>query len=355
MIVPLFSPTQLEQIADDFLHQLQDASHGAKNSLSYIKNIVPPIVPLDEPIQCMVVGGSIFETAIVHNSKEGIHIENLQKSELPSIKSKEIFEEIILSRVEQSISKIGLCFAYPLDPISDNGYLDGIFLRATKEHSFEGLIGERIGSFISEKIKEKMNRDILVSVANDTVCLALAGKTITKDTEGLAGGINGTGTNFAFFTDAKTIVNLESGNFNGFSLSDAGKQIDAESKIQNDHLFEKEVAGGYLSKLFHFYEPNVSLDSSTTISDIAESRKPYAKTAQDILRRSASLLACQIAGIYRYKKRPMTFVMEGSVYIKAYKYQEYVREYLTILGAVQQVAFEKIEHSSIVGASQLVI
>ena len=72
---------------------------------------------------------------------------------------------------------------------------------------------------------------------------------------------------------------------------------------------------------------NPHLASTEELSKIAEKGN---ETAQKLLERSASLIACQIAGIYRYKCRerfqtvPYQFIMEGSLFWQGWKYKAMV-------------------------------
>src|SRR6266568_1821721 len=74
------------------------------------------------------------------------------------------------------------------------GFLDGVLLRNTKEHDFTTLIGEEVGLAIEEEVKKKFNKEIHVSVANDTVCAALSGLNQFEPTT-IASFVAGTGVN----------------------------------------------------------------------------------------------------------------------------------------------------------------
>ena len=157
---------------------------------------------------------------------------------------RKIFLNFIEKALRPDITYLALNFAYPMSPVSRDGYLDGNLIMGTKEHSFEGLVGKNIGETIEKYIFDTLKRKIHVAIANDTVCLLLSGLTQYR-WNGLVGGIVGTGLNFAIFLDEATIVNLEAANFDKFEQSPEGKLIDQASARPNSALFEKETSGGY--------------------------------------------------------------------------------------------------------------
>ena len=144
----------------------------------------------------------------------------------------------------------------------------------------------------------------------------------------IVAGIVGTGTNFAFFLNKNTAVNLESGNSNHFPQSKTKKIIDRSSTNPEEQLFEKEVAGAYL---FRHYQVNQSKKANhfpQSTLDLNHLACQGDRLAQKFFERSSALIASQIAGIYLFKKYylktistdsaqlkpPLTFVMEGSVF-----------------------------------------
>ena len=79
--------------------------------------------------------------------------------------------------------------------------------------------------------------------------------------------------------------------------------------------------------------------------------------AQQLLERSASLVACQIAGIYQFKNQPkLTFVMEGSLFWKAWQYKAMVSDYLAKLDIpTDSLHFTHVKNSSLIGSAQLAL
>ena len=77
--------------------------------------------------------------------------------------------------------------------------------------------------------------------------------------------------------------------------------------------------------------------------------------AQKILQGSAQLSAAMIGGIALYKKKHMTFVIEGTLYWNGWRYEEMVNQYLTQLNLSDSIAIKKVHHHSILGAMRLVM
>lgn len=169
----------------------------------------------------------------------------------------------------------------------------------------------------------------------------------------------GTGINFAIFSDEKTIVNLESGNFDKFPPSPATLEIDAESKQKNRYLFEKEVAGGYLYKHFNYLikQKNINyafLSSTEQLSKPAQENVGEASDlAKELFTHSARLAACAIAGITEFKGHNMNFVMQGSLFWDGYKYKETVENTVKELVPEYEIKFIRIENAGILGAIKL--
>jgi hexokinase len=343
---------EMNGIASEFVSQLEGSKNGKKSSLSFIQNRV---LQSDKngSYQVMVFGGTVFEKAIAHKNNGSYTLSQFHKSQLPILSTKEVFLEFFLSHLDPSINTVAISFAYPLDPIFENNRLDGVLIKQTKDHTFTGLIGQKVGKEIAEYIEKKLGKKIIVTIANDTVCLVLSGQSVAPSDK-VIGGIVGTGVNFGFFSDGKTIINCESGNFDGFTLSGAAHYVDQHSINPGQQLFEKEVAGGYLYKLLAYHTGHEFTSSNEVSLEAAVEGKNQA-AAQTILKHSASLIACQIAGIYWFKKQPkLYFVMEGTLFWEGYRYIEWVQKALSLLNIEKShIEFIKIEKSSLKGAAHL--
>ena len=242
----------LKSITGNFVTELEKAKNGIKTSLPFIRHqlSLKPKVKKGEVFQVLRIGGSIYQNALVKRVHGKIAIVKSTQKPLPIFATQEIFLKFIDKTLNPDVAHLALNFAYPMEPVSRDGYLDGRLVAGIKEHSFTGLVGTLVGETIEKHIKNKYHRTVHAAIANDTVCLLLSGLTQFR-WQGLVGGIIGTGVNFAIFLDEGTIVNLESAEFNKFPQTPEGKLIDKASKLPTSHLFEKEIAGGYLYQHFN--------------------------------------------------------------------------------------------------------
>jgi len=350
----------LQKIFENYVAELKSADRGEKTGFAYIKNSLPKtsLVLDNEKFQVITIGGSILKSALVENNSSGKTILHLKKMKLPFFHEKKILLNFIEENIEKDIKTLSINFAYAIKPIFENGRPDGILLYGDKEHTFDGLVGHKIGKTIEDYFQHEHKREIKVSVANDSVCLLLSGLNGHNSRE-LAAGIVGTGINFAIFSDEKTIVNLESGNFDKFSPSPETLEIDAASKQKGRYLFEKEVAGGYLYKHFNYLikQKNINytfLSSTEQLSKLAQENLGEVSTlAKELLVHSAQLAACALAGITKFKEHNMTFVMQGSLFWEGYNYKETVEKTVKELVPEYEIKFVRIENAGILGAIKL--
>lgn len=351
----------LKNIHQNFEQELVLADQGKKTSLAYIHNTIPeqPLVKNGETFQVMAVGGSMFRNAIMEKKDDKVCIHYEITDKLPVFALKEDFFEFMESHIDPHVSVLALNFAYPVEPVFENGRLDGILLKGSKEHTFLGLINKKVGYELEQYMLQKRNQKITVSVANDTVCLILSGLNRTT-WDHLAAGIVGTGLNFAIFLDKNTVVNLEAGGFANFPQTETGKAIDEKSNMKGQGLFEKEVSGGYLYK--HFNElvaqkklHHAPITDTTELSILAAKNIPdVSPVAYETLERSAAFVATQIAGIASFKKQPLTFIMQGSLFWKGHDYKELVKKYVHELIPDYEINFIDGDDSDVLGAAKLV-
>jgi len=361
----VYSTSQLRKIRDDFFSELVEASQGKKSSIAFIKNLLPtkPIITQDQIFQTMVIGGRIFEKALFAKNKNKTILLESKKANLPFFQDKQMFFAFVAKHLNQTVNYLVVNFAYGLKQvIREDGLIDGIKLASGgKGQKFSGLTGQLVGKEIERYILAKNNRTIKVCLANDSICLLLSGLD-KNDHIKTAAGIVGAGTNFSFFLDQKTAVNLESGNFNKFPQTKTTKKIDQNSTNPGRHLFEKEVSGAYLHQHYNLLtnnskNENKEAESTEKLSFLANCGDVL---AQKIFERSASLIACQIAGIYQFKNLKfqvsnLKFIMEGSVFWKSWHYTQLVNSYLKKLGVEKnKTEFVKVPNSSLIGAAKLI-
>ncbi len=351
----------LSEIKNNFLSELEKANSGEKTSLPFIIHEIPEfsLVKDGEVFQVIIIGGTNGVIAEVKKNGKSCEIITQKSITLPILANKEDFLLLIDQHLSPNVSVLALNFAFAISPVFENGKLDGKLLVGAKGHAFRGLVGENIGLAVEKSILEKRNQKILVSVANDTVCLLLSGLEKNEPSK-LAAGVVGSGMNFAVFLDSQKLVNLESANFNKFTLSPEVVEIDAESSSPGTYLYEKAVAGVYLYKQFnillrhnHISHPAVS--STEEMNTLAkENTTEVGHLARKLIMQSAHLVSCQVAAIMEFKKTDMTFVIEGSLFWKGYEYQKTVEEILKTL-INYKADFVEVENSGIIGAAHLVM
>lgn len=355
--------TALSQISDNVANELRDAEVGRKTSFAFIIHELPdaPIVKPDEVIQVLVFGGSIHLNALLKMKHDGTF--QLLKRESKSQHRYDTAEEflaVVDEDIDPSVRVIAMNLAYPMTPVFENGRLDGALIQGTKENTFAGLEGKKIGKAIEERVKKKTGRTVIVSIANDTACLLLSGLTEVSQHREIAAGIVGTGLNFAIFLNKNHLVNLEAANFDKFPQSTEGRLLDAASAKPGQARLEKEVSGAYLHEHFNIilnregiaFPPLTSTYEMNQLLENPESE--VTPIARALFTRSAGFASTIIAGITKYKQKDMDFVMEGSVFWNASGYRRMVKENLLKLAPEYNIKFIKIEDSPIFGAAKLV-
>lgn len=358
--------TELKTIQENFTKELHLANSGTKTSLPFILHQLPekPLVQDGEEFFVLVIGGSIYQSAVCRKEKGQTIIIKKESGTNPPFKSNIDFLEFCETHIPQNTRYVSLNFAYPMAPVFRNGnILDGRLTGGSKEYTFDGLVGKVVGEEVEKNILEKRNQKVIVSVANDTVCELLSGLSNVNKPEYLACGIVGTGINFAFFLNKTLAVNLEAANFDKFTLSEYAKKIDETSVAPGTALFEKETSGAYLYQHFNLFtkekgidltiETTKDLDEYSKKCDIGEDGETC-KFASELLDRSAALIAAQVAGITMYRDTDMNFIMAGSLFWKAINYKDTVQRYVKKLIPQHTVTFILVESCEIYGAAKLI-
>jgi len=352
---------ELKFIKQSFILELEKSIAGQKTSFPFIRHTLAsnPIVKENETFQVIVIGGSFYQKALMKKIGGNIRMISHMEGPQPQFLHKKVLFEFLEKHIDPHVKVIALNFAYPLHPATCQGKLDGTLVNGSKENSFDGLVGRVVGESIEEYFQQKHTRSLYVSCANDTICLLLSGLMYHPWNQ-LSAGVVGTGLNFALFPDEHTVVNLESAEFDKFERSEAGKIIDESSVSPGSALMEKEVSGAYLYHHFNIEAKKRGLlfdkiTSTKSIDDYAKSEdEQIARLAKEILQHSASYVAIQVAGILDFCKRDLTFIMQGSLFWKGYKYRETVENTVLKLSPKYKAIFEKIERSDLYGAAKLV-
>lgn len=351
----------LQQIADNFYSELKKSAAGEQTSLPFIINELPasPLVEEGETFQVMGMGGTIFRSALVTRTPDGLKVRNTLERSHPIFATKEILLEFIAENLHPKTTKLAINFAQALEPVFEDGKLDGKLAGHAKEHNFEGLMGKKVCAELQKYVKETRGRDLEASIANDTICLMLSGLT-QFPAENLAAGIVGTGMNFAIFLDATHAVNLEAACFDKFPINVELKTIDNDSEKPGFHPFEKEVSGAYLHEhfniqLFHKKIKYPFITSTQELDSVIRQEIPgVSEIALDVMHTSAQEVAAIIAAIVKFYNKDVTFVMQGSLFWKGYDYKETVDKTLKQLIPEHKVSFVFIENADYLGAAKLI-
>lgn len=349
-------------ITQSVLEELKKSKAGEPTSYPYIPHQFSsaPIVKDGEIFQVLVIGGSVYKSALVRKDGEDLIVLSQDQCQQPQFDTEQIFLDFVLEKIDPTVRVIGMNFAYALKPIFERGRLDGLMVGGNmKDNNFTGLENKAVGEEIEKYLKAKRKQNVIVSAANDTICLLLSGLT-QYSWDQVAAGIVGTGMNFALFQDSQTMINLESAHFDKFELSPEAVIVDNASTNKGRALLEKEIAGAYLYKLFNegIKRRHIHYETLTTteqIDEIAEKDTGEAgKLANELLERSAYLSAAQISGITKFLGHDTAFVMEGSLFWKGYLYRERVTRMVRKIIPKYNVSYINIPDSGIFGGAKLV-
>ncbi len=351
----------LQSIKYRFIQELTSGKQSQKTCLPFIRHQLSEhsITCVDELFQVMVVGGSFYQKALMKKTNKGIEMISHQEGSQPPFLSEQALMDFLSEHIDPQVKTVALNFAYPMTPINRDGRLDGRLVSGSKENTFEGLVGQMVGERIEYFFEKNLNRQIMVSAANDTICLLLSGL-MNQSWNNLAAGIVGTGLNFALFLDEFTTINLEAAEFDKFEQSEAGKIIDKASVAPGSALIEKEVSGAYLYHHFNIAAEklNFAIDKITSTKEIDDYAKnenhELSELAQNTLHHSAAFTAILIAGILEFCDRDLTFIMQGSLFWKGYRYKETVDEIVKKLAPNHHASYKQIKHSDLYGAAKLV-
>ncbi|MBI2011884.1 hypothetical protein HYS91_03900 [Candidatus Daviesbacteria bacterium] len=348
----------LKDVASNFCKELQESERGIKTSLPFIIHQLPrfSLIKNQEIFQMISIGGSISQNALLRRENGRLMVLNKFTQEQPVFNTQKDLFNFLLDSLDPNITKLALNFAYPLNPVFENNKLDGILLSGSKENSFEGLINKKICQQLEKFILNKLNKEILITAANDTICLLLSG--LTKfNYENLVGGVLGTGVNFAIFLGKERAVNLEVRNFDKFPISKEAKIVDKHSNHPGIGLFEKNVSGAYLYQLFNVGAKQNKIEeiNSTKEMDLIIKKKKGQESllANSILQNSAQLFAAIVAGFALFKEKNINLVMEGSLFWEGFGFKQNVENILEKMSPQYKINFEKIEDSTILGAAKL--
>jgi hexokinase len=329
-----YSHHDLEEFRDNFfteLTQLGQPNCGLPGFVTQLPDA--PFVLEDEVFEVVSIGGTNFSWARVVNSMP-LQVFESQNDKLPNLNTLADFRDFLVSKLAPEVSKIVINFAYPLQPAVKDDRLDGRLIFATKEHTMIGLVGELVGQTLETSISQQIGRIVKITVANDVVCLLQQPFALNEIS--LAGGVVGTGFNFGFHRNVDEVYNLESGSFSNFRPTPTGLAVDQNSHFPGQQLWEKEVSGAYLYQHYNLIALEKgwnTIQSTVELNLLSKSPSHQGLVARELLERSASLVASEMAAIYKFMDVPkVNFVIEGNLFWSGRDYLLKVRKTLASLG-----------------------
>ncbi len=257
-----------EALLAEFDRQMSAGLESRASSLAMIPTWLDPSrdVPVETPVAVLDAGGTNLRVAVVWFDKSGrARIEDFRKTAMPGTRGQavgaaEFFDSLasFLAPVAGRSDTVGFCFSYPTEIYPD---LDGRLLRWSKQIDAPEVVGERVGSRISDALAAKTGKRMAIRVLNDTAATLLAGRAagLSRRYGSYVGFILGTGTNTAYVESTSRIakapglkpggsmiVNVESGGFAGAPRSEFDVRACARLKQPDEGLFEKMISGAYI-------------------------------------------------------------------------------------------------------------
>jgi len=177
----------------------------------------------------------------------------------------QFFEELAkaVAPVAEKSDRIGFCFSFPCKILPN---LDGEILYLDKELDVPGIEGALVGEGLRKALEKLgVKHDHKIAILNDTVAALLGAlaEHSASHYSGFIGMILGTGFNCCYseanekIQKAETlhgkaghsIINMEAGAFNGFTLTDADILLSKSAKDPERNLIEKTISGEYQGTL----------------------------------------------------------------------------------------------------------
>ncbi len=336
LLPEIYTTKQLELLKENFIKELQTAKKSKPSSISYNINKLSPLKnPDKQPIQLMVIGGTNFKSAIGEYKEGTLEIKENKFCALPKFNKKDDLGKFFIKHLSKTVDIVAINFAYPIQSTIREKRMDGNLVKGTKGNLFEGIIGKNVGKYLEEYTFKIKKRRIKVNLANDIVCELLSSNLNDQGTR--VGFIVGTGFNCGFIDSKNCIINLESGNFDKFSMTPSGVYVDEKSNNLGSQRWEKEVSGGYLWQHFNFYAKLNGLEKvkkTRTVSELAATGKGIeSEIARILIKKAAAIVAVTYAAILDFLEGlDSNLIIEGSLFWNGYNFVGYFVDSLKSLG-----------------------
>ena len=255
--------------AELFLDEMRNGLSGNESSIK----MLPGFLSLDferRPEGHFAVidaGGTNFRTCLVSFSGSEPHISDLKLSPMPGSSSDYVSWAEFIDHTAMEVlpllkktRKAAFCLSYPTLMYPDG---DGSLVMFTKQIKISGFEGRRILADLTERLSELGERNIEITLLNDTLAVLLSAfaDSSLKSPSQTFGLIVGTGLNTAAFFDnalikklpklesGESLINLESGGFANIRQGDFDIELDKTSQDPGKYKYEKMCSGAYLGRL----------------------------------------------------------------------------------------------------------
>ncbi len=285
--------------------------------------------------------------------------------------------------------RVGFTFAFPTRM---TGVSSGLLMKWTKTWDVPDLVGADPVEALESSLERIGLGHLKVNVLlNDTVGTLVLGYFEDRDT--LAGGILGTGTNFAAWL-GDMAFNFECGNFDFGSLKPriqtlVDLELDSDSQNPGEQLLEKMVSGRYLGELMrrlmlpHFEALSLQVPDAIVSDDLShlladrddfpvtgafldrlgiqssdlEARRLARSIAAIVMTRSAQISSLVVVALLEYVDSPLerehVITIDGSLFEHAPGYPETMKALLAeLLGKrAARVELKLVKDGSGIGAA----
>ena len=250
---------EMEKIIETFMTDMARGLAGENSSLKMIPTYVGmPTGNEKGRFIALDLGGTNFRVLeLTLGGGRKIGRTNMMKFALGKEQitgSAEIFFDFIADSVKiflrkykiPDTAKINLGFTFSF-PIRQTGIASGILICWTKGFEARGVVGNDVVGLMNEAFARRGIKNVKISaLVNDTVGTLVAKSYEDPDCD--VGVIIGTGTN-ACYPEARTIINIEWGNFNKLTSTVYDRQLDEESDNPGEQILEKMVSGMYMGEV----------------------------------------------------------------------------------------------------------
>ncbi len=393
-----------EQIAV-YLDEMKKGLSGAPGSLLMLPTYLrlENEVRREQKVVCVDAGGTNLRAAHAWFDGGGaFQMGEFKRSVMPGVEeavSAQRFFDMLAEYIApycDAAKEIVISFAYRAKPTPDT---DAEIIEITKEVKVSGGEGKRLGAEIKKSLEKLGVLGARITVINDSVATALAGKAerLNGGYGTFTGTILGTGSNSCYMEsvvnigklegeqkDGVMVINTEAGGYDRLPRSDIDFGYDATTRHPGIGVAEKMTSGGYIGALCEymldaaadegvFRTRGVKEITGLTTKDVSEylfdgsgiieeymltdeDEQNAKELLQNIVLRAARVAALQMAAIaekaYKANKK-LCMVLEGTTYQKMPGLKEELHkvllEYLESRG--YQADIISVEHAVLKGCA----